>query len=246
MTRGKGASCKGSKRLLSVYPMKYIIIDLEMNPIIYKFKKERQICKNEIVEIGAIMIDELLQKIAQFRQFVKPEYNDIGKRYEKLTGVTNELVATAPHFRVAMDCFSQWQKENSENDDIAVYAWSENDRRQIDQEMRLKEIAAEQYDLMNAPWYDLQKEYCTMLGLTRMITLEAAVGAMGEAFVGRMHDALWDAENTARIFTLSRDAENFKRIMKPVLEVLQPSKPMTYSLGDLFGEKLRQLKTQQE
>lgn len=225
--------------------MKYIVIDLEMNPIINKFKKERRICKNEIVEIGAVLIDEKYNKVARYQQYVKPEYNAIGRRYEELTGVTNKLVQNAPAFKEAMQNFCHWQ-ENCCNlaEPIAVYAWSENDRRQLDQEMQLKQLPKEKYSVLQCSWYDLQKEYCSMLGLQRMITLHAAVGAMGEAFVGRMHDALWDAENTARIFVLSRNETKFKQIMKPVLDVLQPSHPMTYSLGDLFGDKLKGLKVE--
>lgn len=223
--------------------MKYIVLDLEMNPIINKFKAERCICKNEIVEIGAILVDENYEKKSQYRQYVKPQYNEIGRRYEELTGVTNELVKDAPHFKDAMDNFCQWQKDCcSADEEVAVYAWSENDRRQMEQEFMLKQMKLGDYSVLRCSWYDLQKEYCTMLGLQRMITLQAAVGAMGEAFVGRMHDALWDAENTARIFILSRDKTNFKKVMKPVLEVLQPRRPMTYSLGDLFGDKLKDLK----
>lgn len=223
--------------------MKYIVVDLEMNPILNKFKKERHICKNEIVEIGAVLVDENYKRVSKYQQYVKPEYNDIGRRYEELTGVTNKLVRNAPAFKEAITDFCQWQKECCDDgEQIAVYAWSENDRRQMEQEMLLKQLQIESYSVLKCSWYDLQKEYCTMLGLQRMITLQAAVGAMGENFVGRMHDALWDAENTARIFMLSRDKENFKKIMKPVLEVLQPSQPMTYSLGDLFGDKLKELK----
>ncbi|WP_196592727.1 3'-5' exonuclease [Pectinatus sottacetonis] len=225
--------------------MKYIIIDLEMNPIINKFKEERCICKNEIVEIGAVIVDDSYKKTAQYRQYVKPQYNPIGKRYEKLTGVTNELVEDAPYFAIAMQEFGQWLKVYCNKDEaLSVYAWSENDRRQIEQEVTLKKMKLENYPVLICPWYDLQKEYCSMLGLNRMITLRAAVGAMGENFVGRMHDALWDAENTARIFILSRDKKNFQKVMDPVLNVLKPSSPMTYSLGDLFGDKLKGMKVE--
>ena len=34
-----------------------------------------------------------------------------------------------------------------------------------------------------------------------------------------MHDALWDARNTAFLFALSRDRENFRKTMEPILQV---------------------------
>lgn len=35
--------------------MNYIIVDLEMNPIAGEYKAERQICRFEIIEIGAVL-----------------------------------------------------------------------------------------------------------------------------------------------------------------------------------------------
>ena len=40
--------------------------------------------------------------------YVKPEYNVIAERYERLTGVTNKIVATAPAFEEAMLEFLIW------------------------------------------------------------------------------------------------------------------------------------------
>ena len=55
--------------------MKHIVIDLEMNKIA-RSSEARKICKSEIIEIGAVMLDENLQEIGNFRTYVKPEYND--------------------------------------------------------------------------------------------------------------------------------------------------------------------------
>ena len=38
--------------------MKYVVIDLEMNPIASVYMAERTICKLEVIEIGAILLDE--------------------------------------------------------------------------------------------------------------------------------------------------------------------------------------------
>ena len=35
--------------------MKYVVIDLEMNPIASVYMAERAICKLEVIEIGAIL-----------------------------------------------------------------------------------------------------------------------------------------------------------------------------------------------
>ena len=59
---------------------------------------------------------------------------------------------------------------------------------------------------------------------------------LGENFQGAEHDALWDARNTAEVFKLSKDEENFFRIMAPVIDVYKPKKNLTYSLSEAFGD----------
>ena len=76
--------------------MKHIVIDLEMNKIA-RSSEARKICKSEIIEIGAVMLDENLQEIGNFRTYVKPEYNDkIAAEIRNLTGITDAMVANAP------------------------------------------------------------------------------------------------------------------------------------------------------
>ena len=38
--------------------MKYVVIDLEMNPIATVHTAEREYCKLEVIEIGAVLQDE--------------------------------------------------------------------------------------------------------------------------------------------------------------------------------------------
>ena len=56
--------------------MKHIVVDLEMNNI-RRRSEARKICTNEIIEIGASMLDENLWEIGKFQIYVKPEYNDV-------------------------------------------------------------------------------------------------------------------------------------------------------------------------
>jgi hypothetical protein len=38
------------------------------------------------------------------------------------------------------------------------------------------------------------------------------------------------------VFKLSKDEENFFRIMAPVIDVYKPKKNLTYSLSEAFGD----------
>lgn len=89
--------------------MKYVVIDLEMNPIASVYMAERAICKLEVIEIGAILLDEAYQEIGSFVTLVKPYFNSrIEKRYEKLTGIKTFMVESAPYFDDALRMFFSW------------------------------------------------------------------------------------------------------------------------------------------
>lgn len=86
--------------------MKYVVIDLEMNPVASVYKAERTICKLEVIEIGAVLLDETYQEIGSFVTLVKPYFNSrIEKRYEKLTGIKTSMVESAPYFDDALHMF---------------------------------------------------------------------------------------------------------------------------------------------
>lgn len=218
--------------------MKTIFVDFEMNPIQSKFKDARRICKNEIIEIGAVLLDDDFAEMASFCQYVKPEFNEIADKYALLTGVTDKHVQKAPRFEDAILEFLCWCEEQCGGDVFTIYAWSDNDQKQLESEIELKNVETEVFSFLLANWKDFQREYCDLLGLEKLISLECALGSIGEKFVGRMHDALWDARNTASIFTLSRNTEEFTRLIQPIIDALRPSKPMTYCLGELFIGKL--------
>ena len=56
--------------------MKHIVVDLEMNHLARDYKEERIICSMEVIEIGAVVLDEAYAEIGSFKTFVKPQYND--------------------------------------------------------------------------------------------------------------------------------------------------------------------------
>ena len=57
-------------------------------------------------------------------------------------------------------------------------------------------------------------------------------------FSGHQHDALWDARNTAHIFQIAQDEEQFEKLTAPLIEAFKPPEPMTYSLGDILKAAL--------
>ena len=51
--------------------MKHIFVDFEMHPIAKEFQNERKICPCEIIEFGAVMLDDDFIEISSFKELDK-------------------------------------------------------------------------------------------------------------------------------------------------------------------------------
>lgn len=80
---------KEKGKSLIAFPQKYVCLDLETTGLSPQY--------DEIIEICAIKIDNG-EEIERFQTLVKPE-NEIDEYISELTGITNELVADAPHIK---------------------------------------------------------------------------------------------------------------------------------------------------
>ena len=214
--------------------MKYIVVDFEMNPLPKKMKKLREVCSQEIIEIGAVMLDDNWKEIEAYKSFVKPEYNpQISPYLENLTGISNGMLAGADNFKAAFEKFACWC--GSWRDDFTIIAWSESDYQQFSKEMELKQLESDE-DLksLTDSWYDFQKEFADILEEDKQISLDMALLYAKMPFVGRRHDALWDARNTADLYRMTR-SEKERREIAENAKTMFVSDPLTASLGDLFN-----------
>jgi inhibitor of KinA sporulation pathway (predicted exonuclease) len=222
--------------LKGVMYMKAVFVDFEMNPIGRHQKEARRICKGEIIEIGAVKLNEDGEEISSYKEYVLPEYmTEMNATCQELTGITMEMLAKSSHFGQAFHHFLAWCNEAADND-YEMYAWSENDWRQLTCEMRLKKLDMhdEKIRWMLDHWQNFQQIYCNLLGLDKVISLDKAVSTLGETFDGQMHDALWDARNTSKLYFLSKKREEFHSIMQPIIDATKPAEPLTFSLADAF------------
>ncbi len=220
--------------------MQHIFVDFEMNHIAVEYEEERTFSKMEIIEIGAVKLDEHYQEISSFKTYVKPEFNEkIEKQCTKVTGITMEMLVDAPVLWPALQQFVQWCGDEA----VTVYAWSDSDLRQLKREMNLKEIECRELHRLCDNWVDFQRVFCDLLGIEKRVALKHAINAIQSEFDGEEHDALWDARNTAKIFALSKNEAEFQRIMGPVIEAFKPAEPMTSTLGDLFPDMAKLLAT---
>ena len=213
--------------------MRYVVVDLEMNKLDNQYTEEKKICNQEIIEIGAVMLDNGHQEISRFKTYVKPQYSEeIRDIITKLTGITTKMVKDAPVFEEAVKQFFGWCF--SYDGECQVQAWSDSDLHQILAEIALKHyvINKKEQELIDN-WMDFQNEYIVKLGLGRVVSLEKALNYAGIEFRGKQHDALDDAKNTADLFKIIRDNSLFEEHLHIVKEALE-SKPMVNTLGSMF------------
>lgn len=211
--------------------MKHVVVDLEMNPVSREFREVRRKLNEEVIEIGAVRLDENFQQEAEFQCYVKPEYGPIKKHITSLTGITQAMVADKKTYAACFQDFVDWVGE----EETKIYSWSMSDIKQLRSECRYK-LPDFDIEWLNERWVDLQQEFDDRLGLHNSLALKHALGAMDHKFEGTQHTALADAINTSAILTLMQDNAKFKETMKPVLEILQPKDDLSSSIGDLCPE----------
>lgn len=219
--------------------MKYVFVDFEMHPIDKKYLEEKKICGREIIEIGAIMLDENFKEVSAFKSYVRPEYNNmIYKKYEELTGITTNMIQGAKNFTEVFNEFILW----CGNEEYTIYTWSDCDKVQVLKEMELKKLdLGEKEKYMFEHWINYQKVFGDIVKAEKLISLENALNLCGISYCGRKHDALFDARNTSILFVESKIhdiAENIQTINKYIFtEQVKERKSISLTLGEMFNFK---------
>ena len=199
--------------------MQHIMIDLEMNKI-EKQKKDDRKLSSELIEIGAVRMDEHFNFLDKYQTYVSTDFGKMDPLIIGLTGITDDMLVGAPRFAQAMDDFAAWIGKEP----TIFYSWSMSDIRQFQNESEFKDYKGKIISRMEKNWVDFQEEYSKLLGISKKIKLDQAVSAADYEFTGDQHTALADAVNTAEILKLSKNPDEFERVMKPVLDLFRPEK----------------------
>ena len=213
--------------------MRYVFVDFEMATIGKDYKEQRRIWRHEIIEIGAVMLDESFSEIASFKRYVKPDYSrHISTTIFNLTGINDYFLNGCNGIQEELDAFAAWCL--SSGDEVIVYAWSDSDLNQIQKEYLLKELVpSENLERICAAWKDLQALYDEAVEANCPTALHKALASIGVDFDGKMHDALDDARNTATIFVELSNPEEFRKTVNYIHEYTE-RKTNSVTLGDMF------------
>lgn len=89
--------------------MDYIVLDLEWNQCPYGKNRVIQALPFEIIEIGAIKLDENLNRIGEFHRIIRPQkYKKLHFQTQKILHMTEEELKRGCLFDEAMEDFLNW------------------------------------------------------------------------------------------------------------------------------------------
>lgn len=174
--------------------MNYIIFDLEWN----QCGSEREILTDpvclpgEIIEIGAVKLDDSFRKVDELRLYVKPVYyTKLHRRIVTLTGIRDRLLAEEGlPFPAAYEKFRAFCGE-----EYSFMTWSTSDLPILVDNLLLHGI-----DVSHLPdTYDLQRVFCReIMRFSRRMSLDDALEILNERG-DTAHDALNDSRNTVLV-----------------------------------------------
>lgn len=104
--------------------MQYIILDLEWNTA---YSNQLGHFINEIIEFGAVKLNDKFEITEDFSSFVKPQIEKkLRSRVKSLTNISNEDVADAETFDVVCEDFTNWV---GDVENTVLLSWGDMDMR---------------------------------------------------------------------------------------------------------------------
>lgn len=149
----------------------------------------------EIIEIGAVVVDQRFQPVGEFQTFIRPvRHAQLTPFCRELTSITQAQVDQAPTFFQAWVSFSQWLRQ------LEPYIWTSwgaYDANQFGQDLDFHGIDGR--DVLRRH-LNAKSEFSRRQGLRSRVGLKAAVEQFaGMRWEGRHHRGLDDARNLARL-----------------------------------------------
>lgn len=171
--------------------MNYIIYDLEATCWLGRPPKGY----NEVIEIGAVKVNEYGETVGSFESFVKPTLNPLLSGFcKKLTSITQSQVDSAQNFPKVIEQFQNWAGMFEE--DCYICSWGNNDRKLFWDECIIHDLETDWLD----NYENLKVQYDKLKGEGVKGNLKKIVVKEGFEFTGIQHRAISDAENLAKIF----------------------------------------------
>lgn len=174
--------------------MNYIVIDLEWNQCPQGKEKENKKIPFEIIELGAVKLNEDLQMVDEFSQLVKPSiYLEMHHITQEITKVDMEELKKGRNFKTVIEEFFEWC-----GTEYMLCTWGPMDLTELQRNMEYFNV--KRYLPQPLFYYDIQKFYSILSedGKIRR-TLEFVVEKLGIDKDAVFHRALSDAFYTVEV-----------------------------------------------
>lgn len=175
--------------------MEFIVFDLEAT--CWETPQQAANKTQEIIEIGAVKVDEDGEIIGQFSEFIRPVvHTQLTDFCQKLTSISQVDVNKARTFTEVVADFKEWIGVEDGNEYLFA-SWGFFDQRALSKNCVLHKLA----DAWTLPHISLKHQYPRVKGLYRTLGLKSAVEKEGFEFEGTHHRAISDALNLTKIFS---------------------------------------------
>lgn len=178
--------------------MKYIIIDIEANIPFDNTKPQ-----HEIIELGAVMLNESLHPIKTFKSFVRPIIvSKLSKGIRRKTKIKQYQINRANNLIVVLEKFFRWanyKNYNSITNNYLLCSWSTSDYIMLKDNFKLYGIT--DYSDINLNNYcNIQEQFAIIKDLNYTPSLDHALKLLNIVPFGQKHRALNDAINASKVF----------------------------------------------
>lgn len=178
--------------------MKYIVFDLEWNQGYASKEESERPLPFEIIEIGAVKLDEDFKIIDSFHRIIKPVvYPELFKYTKELISLTEKELADGTDFITACKEFLRWCRKGDRNYSFAT--WGSLDLLELQRNMAFYQI----YNGFSRPLYYYDVQYLfnifTETYDETVFSLENAIKYLDLNEDKAFHSAISDAEYTAEI-----------------------------------------------
>lgn len=198
--------------------MHYIVIDLEWNQTYHEKAVATQKAlsirlRGEVIQIGAVKLNESLELAGSFRVTVKPKfYKKIHRHVMRLTGIDQAQLDRGISLEEAMHSFHRFC-----GDDAVFLTWGPDDMPMLFDNLRANKLT---FDFLSR-YYDMQPMFNRETdGLKKQRSLEYAMEYFGIEMNLPAHDALNDAYFTAQVAQRLNIAEGIKAASEKASEYL--------------------------
>ena len=177
--------------------MKFLVFDLEAT---CWNSPGNELRVQEIIEIGACILDPYGEIETKFQSFIRPVKNPILSPYcRNLTMIEQPDIDRAKSFKQVMERFFEWA--DPETEEYLFCAWGDADKELIRSDAKLHNFSIDWI----SPYLDIKDRYHRNRNIQKKMGLDKVLYLNGFAFEGRRHRALYDALNLAKLVSKYKD-----------------------------------------